>query len=64
MSKKLELALEVLAENGHEEYYHLMVCNLTSNAIHAAKYISTTDFATLEKFVKDVKILQEWNKEK
>lgn len=57
MRDKIETALEVLdelANSNHEEYYHLMVFNLTADAQHAAIYISNIDFAKLKEFVKDV----------
>lgn len=69
MSEKLELALEVLDDLAecsfsHEEYYHLMVCNLTTDAVHAARHTNPEDLKILANFAEDVRILQKWDKEK
>lgn len=69
MKVKIEAALDALnklaeCSFSHEEYYHLMVSNLTTDAIHAARHINPEDLKTLAKFAEDVKIFQKWDKEK
>lgn len=61
MSEKLELALDglyELAERDTEEYYRIMVLNLTTSTLYAAKYMNPHDLETLSRFIEDVKNLQ------
>lgn len=56
--------LNSLADEIPNEYYHQVVKSLTSDAAHAAKHINPEDLKILAIFAEDVRILQEWSKEK